>query len=70
MRILALLVVFALVVLPLVGCGVGASINTCKGACEECGSSDECCHNNTCTIFTSDARARCSAANFVCKLSP
>ena len=70
MRVLAVLVVLALVALPLVACGVSGAINTCQGQCERCDTSDECCHNATCSIFTSDAQGRCQTGNFQCKLTP
>lgn len=70
MRTLAVLVVLALVAFPLVACGVSGSINSCQGNCDRCDNSDECCHNATCTIFTSDGQARCSTGNFACKLTP
>ena len=72
MRILALLVVLALVAMPFVACGGGGGYS-CVGECGSCFVASDCCGYGSgavCSNQTFDMSARCNFADFTCKLSP
>jgi hypothetical protein len=67
MRIIALVVVLALVVLPFAACGTGGTSHDCLGACQVCSGNTLCCEG-ICSIDTSDGFPRCESVGHQCKL--
>ena len=73
MKVLAVVIAFALVALPFAGCGGGGGGGfACVGTCGICTFSEDCCGfpDELCTDASSDFAPRCSPADFFCKLAP
>jgi|GEM_PF-7082110 len=60
MRVLAAILVAAVAVLPLIGCGGGSGGFSCSGQCGFCNSSFDCCDSSAGCFPFNDGTSRCS----------